>query len=251
MGKNKKRNKGFKQRQVKVVRRTITAPSGTKDAPANNSGSTITIDMKDDNDDELGSGDKNDDEDDTSGQDEPSVEESKKEKKSKKKRKKQPTMTGSLCGSPISHYGCTGIDKPRGIIDPGTEIDVIGGTGWHVLSQVDNMNVQLDGALAGMGERTLPMVRAVTAYDQEKRATIPLGVICAGYKDRVKQTESLFNLHDLRKNGIVVHDTTKRGEQRLEVDSIDIELDLVDNNKTLSFKLRASTATELEELQVH
>ena len=34
--------------------------------------------MKDDNDDELGSGDENDDEENTPGQDEPSVEESKK-----------------------------------------------------------------------------------------------------------------------------------------------------------------------------
>ena len=247
-----KKRKSFKQRRVKVVRRTTTAPSGTKDAPANNSGSTITVDMKDVDDDELNSGDENDDEENTSGQDEPSVEESKKKRKSKKQRKKQPSKNKSIRRNPISRRGRTGIDLPRGIIDPGTEIDVIGGIGWHVLSKVDNMSAQLDGALAGMGERTLPLVRAVTAYDHEKGGTILLGVGCAGYDDRAEQTESLFNSHDLRKNGIIVHDTTKRdgGEQRLEVDGIEIQLDFVDN-KTLSFKLRAPTATELEELQVH
>ena len=115
------------------------------------------------------------------------------------------------------------------------------------------MSAQLDGALAGMGERTLPLVRAVTAYDHEKRGAILLGVGCvAGYKNRAKQTELLFNSHNLRKNEFVVHDTTKRdgGKLRLEVDGIDIELDFVDN-KTLPFKLRTPTATELEELQVH
>ena len=75
---------------------------------------------------------------------------------------------------------------------------------------------------------------------------------CAGYNDRAEQTESLFNSYDLRKDGIIVQDTTKHdgGKQRLEVDGIEIQLDFVDN-KTLSFKLRAPTATELEELQVH
>jgi hypothetical protein len=79
-----------------------------------------------------------------------------------------------------------------------------------VISQIDNMNAQLDGALAGMGERTLPLVRAVTAYDHKTRGTVLLGVGCAGHDGRAEQTESLFNSHDLRKHGVIVHDTTIR-----------------------------------------
>jgi hypothetical protein len=128
--------------------------------------------MKDDDDDESHSGDEHDDEDATSGQGEKSVEEVKKDKTPKKKKRNQPTKSRSNCRNPISQRGRTGINKPRGIIDPETEIDVIGGPGWHVLSQIDNMNAQLDGALAGMGERTLPLVHAVTAYDHKTRGTI-------------------------------------------------------------------------------
>jgi hypothetical protein len=115
------------------------------------------------------------------------------------------------------------------------------------------MTAQLDRALAGMGERSLPLVRAVTAYDHSVQGTILLGVGCAGYDKRAEQTESLFNLHDLQKNGVVVDDITKRdgGEQRLTVDGIHIDdLDFVDQ-KTLSFKLQTPTTGELDELTIH
>ena len=52
---------------------------------------------------------------------------------------------------------------PRMIIDPGTEIDVIGGVGWIILNVVDRTTANLGGALAGIGERRLPIVSAVTA----------------------------------------------------------------------------------------
>ena len=38
------------------------------------------------------------------------------------------------------------------IIDPGTEIDVIGGVGWFILNVVDGAADNLGGALAG-GDR--------------------------------------------------------------------------------------------------
>jgi hypothetical protein len=103
---------------------------------------------------------------------------------------------------------------------------------------LDNMTAQLDRALAGMGEHSLPLVRAVTAYDHSVQGRILLGVGCTGYDERAEQTESLFNSHDLRKKGVVVDDITKRdgGEQRLTVDGIHVDLDFVDQ-KTLSFKL--------------
>ena len=40
---------------------------------------------------------------------------------------------------------------PIMIIDPGTEIDVIGGVGWFILNVVDGTKANLGGALAGMG----------------------------------------------------------------------------------------------------
>ena len=40
---------------------------------------------------------------------------------------------------------------PRMIINPGTEIDVIGGVGWFILNVVDGATANMGGALAGMG----------------------------------------------------------------------------------------------------
>jgi hypothetical protein len=117
---------------------------------------------------------------------------------------------------------------------------------------INNMNAQLDGALAGMDECSLPLVCAVTMYDHGTRRAVLLGVGCAGYDERVNEREYLFNSHDLRKNGVIVHDITKRdgGEQRLEIDGIQVKLDFIDD-KTLAFKLQRSTTSELKELTIH
>jgi hypothetical protein len=86
----------------------------------------------------------------------------------------------------------------------------LAGPGCHVLSTLDNMTAQLDGALAGMGERSLLLVCVVTAYNHSVQGTILLEVGCAGHNKRAKQTELLFNSQNLRKNGMIVDDTTKR-----------------------------------------
>ena len=65
--------------------------------------------------------------------------------------------------------------SPRMIIDSGTYIDVIGGVGWFILNLVDGTTANLGGALAGMGERRLPIVSAVTAYDHETEGPILIG----------------------------------------------------------------------------
>jgi hypothetical protein len=244
-----------KARRVTAVsrgRRTTTAASGVPEATTANLGSVIQISMKDN--DDSGDSESGDDEDDDNSKSE-SIEPPKKKAKNgkaKRKRRQKSTLKGRRNRNPVSRRGRTELEKPRGIIDPGTEIDVIGGVGWLVLSAIDNTCAQLEGALAGMGGRSLPLVRAVTAYDHPALGPILLGVGCAGYDDRAEQTESLFNSHDLRKNGVVVHDTTKRdgGEQRLEVDGIHVNLDFVDD-KTLSFKLRRPTTREHDELTIH
>jgi hypothetical protein len=157
-------------------------------------------------------GDGNDDDDSTSGQDE----ESTKKKTPARKKKKQKKSRRN----PISWRGRTRIEKPRAIIDPGTEVDVICGVGLKVLSKIDTQVAQLDGALEGMGECGLPLVTAVTAHDHPAEGTVLLGAGCAGWDERPKQTESLFNSHDMQKHNVIVHDTAKRdgGLQRLEVD---------------------------------
>ena len=64
---------------------------------------------------------------------------------------------------------------PRMIIDPGTDIDVIGGIRWFILNVVDRTTANMGGALAGMGEQKLPIVSAVTAYDHKTEVPILIG----------------------------------------------------------------------------
>ena len=42
-------------------------------------------------------------------------------------------------------------EAPRVIIDPGTDIDVIGGVRWCIINVADRTTANLGGALAGMG----------------------------------------------------------------------------------------------------
>jgi hypothetical protein len=170
-----------KGRRVTVMRQTRTENAGIPDT-------SVTTSMKD-SDDSI-DGDGNDDDDSTSGQDE----ESTKKKTPARKKKEQKKARRN----PISRRGRTRIEKSRAIIDPGTEVDVIGGVGWKVLSKVDNQVAQLDGALEGMGECILPLVAAVTARDHPTEGTVLFGAGCAGWDERPKQTESLFNSHDMQ-----------------------------------------------------
>ena len=71
--------------------------------------------------------------------------------------------------------GINSLVAPRMIIDPGTDIDVIGGVGWFILNIVDETTANLGGALAGMGEQRLPIVSIVTAYDHEMEGPILIG----------------------------------------------------------------------------
>ena len=64
---------------------------------------------------------------------------------------------------------------PRVIIEPVTEIDVIGGVGWCIINVVEGTTASMGGALAGMGERRLPIVSAVTAYDHKTQGPILIG----------------------------------------------------------------------------
>jgi hypothetical protein len=45
--------------------------------------------------------------------------------------------------------------KPRVIVDTGTDLEVIGGADWIVISCMNDKVAQLDGALAGMQGRPL------------------------------------------------------------------------------------------------
>ena len=74
------------------------------------------------------------------------------------------------------------------IIDPGTEIDVIRGVGCFILNVVDVTTANLGRALAGMGERRLPIVSAVTAYDHETEGPILISHGQVAWDDRTEQT---------------------------------------------------------------
>jgi hypothetical protein len=169
------------------MRRTRTENAGIPDT-------SVTISMKDS--DNSIDGDGNDDDDSTSGQDEEST---KKKTPARKKIKQK-----KACRKPISWRGRTRIEKPRAIIDAGTEVDVIGGVGWKFLSKVDSQVAQLDGALEEMGECSLPLVTVVTAHDHPTEGTVLLGAGCAGWDERPEQTESLFNSHYMRKFNVIV-----------------------------------------------
>jgi hypothetical protein len=121
-----------------------------------------------------------------------------------------------------------------------------------VISTLENQTARLDGALKGMIGCYLPLVNAVTAYDQPTEGPTLLGAGCVRWDERIEQTKSLFNSLDLRKHGVTVEDTTIRdgGKHKLIVDGIDINLDFVDN-KTLSFALRRPTQEELDGLVIH
>ena len=118
------------------------------------------------------------------------------------------------------------------IIDPGTEIDVIGGVGWFILNVVDGTTANLGGALSGMGEQRLPIVSAVTAYDHETEGPILIGHGQVAWDDQTKQTECLINSHSLRQNDVTVDDVTMRdgGKQKLIISGTEVKLDFVDKN---------------------
>jgi hypothetical protein len=115
-----------------------------------------------------------------------------------------------------------------------------------------NRETQLDSALAGMSGDCLPVVTAVTAFDHKELGPVLLGVGAAAWDDRVEQTESLFNSHELWKHNIVVNDKAIRDGvlQSLEVDGITIDLKFEDE-RILYIPLREPTEEEMKDLVIH
>ena len=64
---------------------------------------------------------------------------------------------------------------PIMIINPGTEIDVIGGVRWFILNVVDGTKANLGRSLTGMGELRLTILSAVTAYNHKTEGPILIG----------------------------------------------------------------------------
>ncbi|GKY93620.1 hypothetical protein MPSEU_000329400 [Mayamaea pseudoterrestris] len=149
---------------VVKTRLTKTASRGLKD-------STVVVRIKD-SDDEGSTSTASDDDgnmDDTKDTHESSAAKTarasrKRKAKGKKKlansvkdsKEKKPKKTRR---NPRSRRGRS-TDRPRAIIDPGSEVHIIGGVGWEVISQV-NKSTQVDGALPGMVGQKLPFVCAL------------------------------------------------------------------------------------------
>ena len=143
-------------------------------------------------------------------------------------------------------------EAPRVIIDPGTDIDVIGGVGWCSISVVDGTTANLGGALAGMGERRLPIVSAITAYDHETQGLIHIGHGQVAWDGGPEHTKGLINSHSLRNNDVTVDNVTTRdgGKQNITINRTEVKLYFVDE-KTLSFNIRKPTENELSSLKIH
>ena len=143
------------------------------------------------------------------------------------------------------------VGAPRAIIDPVTEQDIIGGVGWHILEMVEQISAGFIGALLGIGEVDLHMVKPIT-LGNSKDGKILVGHAYAAYDNRNEQSETMLNSHDLQKHGVVVNDTTKRdgGEQNLILDDITIQLDFVDE-KTVSFYLQCASSDDLRNMSIH
>ena len=107
---------------------------------------------------------------------------------------------------------------------------------------MDGTTANLGGALAGMGERRLPIVSAVTAYEHETQGPILIGHGQVAWDDQPEQTKCLINSHSLRHNDVTVDDVTTRdgGKQKITINGTEVKLDFVDK-KTLSFNIRKPT----------
>ena len=128
-------------------------------------------------------------------------------------------------------------------MDEGTEFEVIGGIGWVILDQF-NKSASMGGWRSNMDGRTLPIVNAVCAYDDERSGkTILLGVGSAAWDNRVDQTEALINTHAMRGNNSVVHNVAKcdGGLQRIEVGDKVIDLEFTESKNLLTIVICTPT----------
>ena len=93
---------------------------------------------------------------------------------------------------------------------------MIRSVGWEVQELVKRSHANLAGALTRMGQRTLPMVLTVTAFDHTTAGTILIGYSQDAWDDNATQTKCLINSHLLCDNNDTVDDTTIRdgGKQR-------------------------------------
>ena len=220
------------------ARRTQTVVSGTQDGPE-----AIRISIKDTHDDVPIADD--DDNDGQPGSKNPASTSTGKAGLNRKH--KAARRTGS--GEP-NVGACGGV--ARGVIDPGTDYEVIGGVGWEV-ETVTNVTTSMGGYFTDDdGRCRLPIVSAISAYEHPRLGTVLLGIGAAAWDDRPEQTESLLNSHELRLHGVEVDDKAARdgGGQKLVVDGIDIDLTF-ENGRLLYIPLRRPTREELENQEVH
>ncbi|GKY95847.1 hypothetical protein MPSEU_000545300 [Mayamaea pseudoterrestris] len=145
--------RGLKSRRVATVSAPSVKARQTKTKLTGLGDSALKVFLKDE--DEHAEDSCSDDEDDgvneQADQNESSV--SKSLRRRKKATKKLATKTRR---NPRSRRGRSA-DRPRAIIDPGSEINIIGGVGWEVIAAV-NMSARVDGALTGMEGKRLPIV---------------------------------------------------------------------------------------------
>ena len=216
------------------ARRTSTVLTGSK-------AKTARVGFKEPSDSDDSSNGDEDGDDDSPPETMSGSSNKKKARATKKKKRRNPKL----------RRGRVAELQPKGIIDPGTDFEVLGGVGWMVVEQL-NRDTQLDGAFAGMSGGNLPVVVGVTAVDHPQLGPVLLGVGAAAWDERAEQTESLLNSHELRKHNVVVEDKSIRdgGLQLLEVDGIKIDL-IFEDERILYIPIRRPTQQEYEDLEIH
>ena len=145
--------------------------------------------------------------------------------------------------------------SPYAIVDPGADMEIIGGVGWHVLHFSDRTEI-LNGALEGMGSSVLPTADAVTAVEDKDGRVVLLGLGGTAYDHRTTQIESLWNSHHLRANKVIVDDVAKehKGNQQIKLKGTnreEIEIPLKFNGNYMHVELRKPTEEELLALGVN
>ena len=127
--------------------------------------------------------------------------------------------------------------------------------GWRKLETISEgeLGKEVGTWMASGSSTTLPIVNAVTAYEDANR-TVLLGLGGAAYNSDPKQIESLVNSHIMRDFNVIVDDIKKEhgGKQQIVVDDIELPLEVSgERNEILFIQIRQPTNKELQDLPIH
>ena len=142
--------------------------------------------------------------------------------------------------------------KDRIIMDSGTELTLVGGTGWVPVYLSKTKTTMVGTALAKLGLTDLPLGDFLAKVTCSNGKQILIGLGGAAYNNDPNQTETLVNPNKLRAYGSEVDDRPEcfGGKQRLYVEDCMISLDYDRASNIISLDLSKPSSKELDELPV-